>query len=255
MKIAVITGASSGMGREFARQLERAEDFDEMWLIARRADELNALAGELRSKSRVLPLDLEQEASCAAYQTLLAEVRPEIAVLVNAAGFGRFAALRNCTMAEIHGMMALNDRALVDMTMASLPYMGRGSRVYQLGSMSSFEPVPYMTLYGASKAFVLSFSRALNMELKPDGIRMMAVCPGWVQTPFFDRAKQDDTVSYIDRLYSPNEVVERALRDMARGKDLSICGLHVRLQVLMIKLLPHPLVMRIWCKQQKKPWK
>jgi short-subunit dehydrogenase len=80
----------------------------------------------------------------------------------------------------------------------------------------------------------------------------MAVCPGWVRTDFFDRAATDNTIVYYNRFYTPQQVVRRALRDMEKGKDVSICGFQVRAQVLLVKLLPHKLVMNIWCRQQKK---
>ena len=149
-------------------------------------------------------------------------------------------------------MIDLNCKAYVGMTYATLPYLHKGSEVYQLDSLSSFQPVPYICVYGATKAFVLSFSRALNVELKSRGIRMMAVCPGWVKTEFFDHAVTDDTITYYNKFFTPEQVITRALRDMKRGKDVSICGFSVRAQVFLTKLLPHKLIMKIWCKQQKK---
>jgi short-subunit dehydrogenase len=130
--------------------------------------------------------------------------------------------------------------------------MKEGGRIYQIDSLSSFQPVPYIGVYGATKAFVLSFSRALNVELKKRGIRVMAVCPGWVRTEFFDRAVTDDTITYYNRYYDSDEVVERALEDMKKGRDVSVCGFPTRMHVRLTKLLPHRLVMKIWCKQQKK---
>ena len=138
------------------------------------------------------------------------------------------------------------------MTYLTLPYMRAGGEIYQLDSLSSFQPVPYITVYGATKAFVLSFSRALNVELKKREIRCMAVCPGWVRTEFFDRAVRDDTITYYNRFFTPGQVVARALRDMKKGKDVSVCGASIRAQVRLTKLLPHRLVMKIWCRQQKK---
>ena len=107
-------------------------------------------------------------------------------------------------------------------------------------------------MYAATKAFVLSFSRSLNVELKKRGIRVLAVCPGWVRTEFFDRAVTDDTITYYNRYFDADEVVTRALRDMKKGKDVSVCGFSIRAQVLLTKLLPHRIVMKIWCMQQKK---
>jgi short-subunit dehydrogenase len=130
--------------------------------------------------------------------------------------------------------------------------MKAGSRVYQLGSLSSFQPVPYIATYGATKAYVLSFTRAINKELEERGIKIIAVCPGWVKTEFFDRAVTDDTIKYYNRFFTSEEVVRRAVYDMYKGRDVSVCGADIRAQVLLTKLLPHKLVMKIWCRQQGK---
>lgn len=250
MKIAVVTGASSGMGRCFVLSLDRDERFDEIWVVARRRDRLEALAGETRAKIRPIPLDLTLPESVSEYGSLLESEKPDVAVLVNAGGYGIFKAFTDMNEADIRGMIDLNSRALALMTYATLPYMKSGGRIYELGSLSSFQPVPCLAVYAASKAFVVSLSRALNVELKERGIRVMAVCPGWVKTEFFDRAKTDDTISYFNRYFTPEQVVGRALRDMKRGRDLSIAGFSVRFQVLLVKLLPHKLVMKVWCRQQ-----
>lgn len=252
MKIAVITGASSGMGREFAKRIEAQETFDEIWVIARRLERLEALASELNTKTRCLEMDLSERESLDAYAAFLEAEKPEVAVLVNASGFGKFGAFCDIPLEDQLGMIELNDKALVAMTYLTLPYMKAGGKIYQIDSLSSFQPVPYIGVYGATKAFVLSFSRALGVELRGRGIRVLAVCPGWVKTEFFDRAVRDDTISYYNHFYTAEEVVTRALKDMARGKDVSICGFRIRVQVFFTKLLPHRLVMKIWCKQQKK---
>ncbi|MDR0841628.1 MAG: SDR family NAD(P)-dependent oxidoreductase [Christensenellaceae bacterium] len=251
MKIAVVTGASSGMGREFVFALDRAEPFDEIWVIARREDRLAALQQNCRAAIRPLPLDLLAPDALTSYAALLKEHRPEVAVLVNASGFGRFALFAEEPLAAYNDMLDVNAKALMGMTYVTLPYLQSGGRIYQLGSLSSFQPVPYIAVYGASKAFVLSFSRALNVELRPRGIRSMAVCPGWVKTEFFDHALTDQTaVTYFNRFYTPEAVVRRAIKDMARGKDVSIAGFPVRFQVLLTKILPHKFVMWVWMKQQ-----
>ena len=176
----------------------------------------------------------------------------EVCALVNAAGFGKFGTFEDIPLEEQLNMIDLNCKALVAVTYITLPYMPKGSRVYQLGSLSSFQPVPYITTYGASKAFVLSFTRALGKELEGRGIRMIAVSPGWVKTEFFDRAVTDDTIKYYNKVFTSEEVVERAVHDMKRGRDVSVCGASIRAQVLLTKLLPHKLVMKIWCRQQGK---
>ncbi len=252
MKIAVITGASSGMGREFALRIDETEILDEIWVIARRQDRLEQLKNELTTKTRCISLDLSDRASLDSYASLLESEKPEVAVLVNGSGFGKFGAFCDIPLDEQMNMIDLNVKALVAMTYMTLPYMKEEGKIYQIDSLSSFQPVPYIGVYGATKSFVLSFSRALGVELKNRGIRVMAVCPGWVKTEFFDRAVCDDTITYYNHFYTPEQVVSRALYDMERGRDVSICGLRIRIQVFFTKLLPHRLVMKIWCKQQKK---
>ena len=255
MKIAIITGASSGMGREFVRQFSAYVSVDEVWAIARREDALKALQEICPVKVRPVVLDLCQNESFAALQTLLAQEKPDVKLLVNAAGFGKFGGFEKIPMAEELRMIDLNSKALVAVTRLVLPYMHPGSHVLQLDSLSAFQPVPYITTYGATKAFVLSYSRAMNAELKGTGIRMMAMNPGWVKTEFFNHAMETSTcdVQYFNRLYEADAVVKTGLRDLYHSsKDVSIHGLPVRNQVRLVKLLPHKLVMKIWMQQQKK---
>ena len=252
MKIAVITGASSGMGREFVYALDRDEEFDELWVIARREQRLLELKEKCRAKIRPIVLDLQQRESFALYRQLLEQERPEIAVLVNAAGFGLFGAFMDMDMDRQLDIIDLNSRALTAMCYMSVPYMAKGSRIYNMGSMSSWQPVPYINVYGASKAYVLNFSRALGVELKDRGIKVMAVCPGWITTEFFDHAIHDDTISYFNRYYPPEQVIEKALKDMKKGKNASVLGFPERVQVLLVKLLPVGFVMKTWCRQQGK---
>lgn len=252
MKIAVITGASSGMGREFVYALDKDEQFDELWVIARREERLLELRDKCRARIRPIVLDLQKRESFAAYKALLAQEKPEIAVLVNAAGFGLFGVFTEMDMDKQLDIVDLNSRALTAMCHMSIPYMTAGSRIYNMGSMSSWQPVPYINVYGASKAYVLNFSRALGVELKARGIKVMAVCPGWITTEFFDHAIHDDTVNYFNRYYSPKQVIDKALKDMKKGKNASVLGFPERVQVLLVKHMPVNFVMKTWCKQQGK---
>ena len=255
MKIAVVTGASSGMGREFVLQLAQQEHFDEIWAIARRKEALEALGGQTAVPVRAVPLDLLREESFAAYSALLQAEKPEVAVLVNAAGFGKFGSFDRIPMDETMKMIDLNCKALVQMTQRTIPYMKPGGRIVELDSLSAFQPVPYLNVYAATKAFVLSYTRGLGRELRSRGIRIMAVSPGWVKTEFFSHAFQTSTdqVQYFNRLYEAKDVVKTALKDLYHSaKDVSIHGLPIRVQVGLVKLLPHSLVMDIWEKQQKK---
>lgn len=252
MKIAVVTGASSGMGREFVLAVDKSFDLDEIWVIARRAERLNALREECKTPLRVLALDLSVRESFDEYAALLQQEQPQIRVLVNAAGYGLFGTFSELPLDGQLGISDLNDKALTAMCLLSLPYMQSGDAIVNLGSNSSWQPVPYIAVYAASKAYVLSFSRAIGRELKEKGIHVMCVCPGWVKTEFMDRAVHDDTVQYYDRWYTAKQVVDRAMRDLQKKKKVSILGAPVRRQVRLVKHLPVDLIMNIWCKQQGK---
>ena len=254
MTIAIVTGASSGMGREFVLQLSGYVNVDEIWVVARRKEALEALQAEVPVPVRPICLDLVQKESYRQLDALLKEENPDIRLLVNAAGFGKFGGYHKVALEEDLQMIDLNCKALVAVTRLCLPYMHSGSRILQLDSLSAFQPVPYITTYGATKAFVFSYSRAMNRELKKDGIRMMSMNPGWVKTEFFDHAMKTNSgeVQYFNRLYEAKDVVATGLRDLYRSrKDYSIHGLPVQIQVFLTKLVPHRFVMDIWQNQQK----
>lgn len=252
MKIALITGASSGMGREFVYGIDREYELDEIWVVARREDRLLELVEKCRAKIRAISMDLSDMVNIHRLGEMIAEEKPEIHILVNAAGYGLFGTYEEMDMDNQAGIVDLNDRALISVTHLCLPYMKKGDMIINMGSNSSWQPVPYIAVYSASKAFVLSFSRSLGRELKPRGIHVMCVCPGWIKTEFMDRAVHDNTVKYYDRWYTAEEVIEQALKDLKKRKTVSILGAPVRRQVRLIKFLPVKLVMDIWCKQQGK---
>lgn len=209
----------------------------------------------MRAKIRPIVLDLLDKNSLTQLKAMLEIEKPNVKVLVNAAGFGLFGTYTEMDMEKQLEIIDLNDRALTGMTYITLPYMSDGGQIYNMGSMSSFQPVPYINVYGASKAYVLSFSKALRVELCQRNIKVMAVCPGWIQTEFFSHAIHDNTVSYFNRYYGPKEVIEKAVKDMHRNKPVSILGLPERLQVFAVKIMPTWFVLKTWCKQQKKPFK
>ena len=256
MKIAVVTGASSGMGKEFALQLSGYVKVDEIWVIARRTEALESLKAQIPVPVRPISLDLCKEESFAAYAKLLEEEKPDVKLLVNAAGFGKFGDYDAISLEDDLRMIDLNCKSLVAMTRLTLPYMQSGSHVLQLDSLSAFQPVPFIATYGATKSFVLSYSRAVNAELKPKGIRMMTMNPGWVKTEFFNHALEtngEGRVKYYSKLWEAKDVVATGLKDLYKTKkDYSIHGLSVRNQVRLVKLLPHSMVMSTWISQQKK---
>lgn len=254
MKIAIITGASSGMGKEFVLQLSQYVQVDEIWTVARREDALKALQAAV--PVRPVPLDLCDSTSFGRLAALLEAEKPDVKLLVNAAGFGKMGRHDRIPVEEECRMIDLNCKALVAVTRLVLPYMRAGSHILQLDSLSAFQPVPYLTTYGATKSFVLSYSRAMNRELKPSGIRMMSMNPGWVKTEFFNHAFQTNSgseVQYFSTLWEAQDVVATGLKDLYRTrKDYSVHGFSVRMQVRLVKLLPHRMVMNIWQKQQKR---
>ena len=252
MKIAVITGASSGMGRDFAIAIDKEYDLDEIWVIARRKERLDELSGECRAAVRAVALDLLDPDSYDIYSELLKEAEPDVRFLVNAAGFGLFGEFTGMDLKKQLDIVELNDKALTAVTYLTLPYMKEGSHIINLASNSSWQPVPYMNIYAASKAYVMSFSRALGMELRGRRIHVMAVAPGWIKTEFFDTAVHDDTIRYFDRYYTSKQVIDQAMKDLRKKKPVSIMGLPVRMQVRLVKHLPVSLVMKTWCRQQGK---
>ena len=255
MKIAIVTGASSGMGKEFVLQLSKYVEVDEIWVIARRESALEALKATSTVPVRPISLDLCDPESFTVMAQLLEAEKPDVKLLVNAAGFGKFGDFRQIPLEEDWRMIDLNCKALVAMTRTVLPYMHSGSHILQLDSLSAFQPVPYITTYGATKSFVLSYTRGIHAELKKEGIRVMAMNPFWVRTEFFDHAfkTNDSQVQYFSRIYEAKDVVATGLKDLYKtGKQVSVHGWLPKGQVLLVKLLPHSLVMKIWMDQQKR---
>ena len=256
MGIAIVTGASSGMGREFVLQLKNYVAVDEIWVIARRQAALESLRDEVSVPVRPIMLDLCDTNSYDTYAKLLEAEKPDVKLLVNAAGFGKFGGFQRISLEDDCKMIDLNCKALVAMTRLTLPYMHAGSHILQLDSLSAFQPVPYITTYAATKSFVLSYSRGINRELKAQGIRCMAMNPGWVKTEFFNHAFQTNQseVQYFNWLYEAKDVVATGLKDLYKTKkDYSVHGFPIRMQVRLVKLLPHSMVMTTWLNQQKKP--
>ena len=332
-RIAIVTGASSGMGQWFARTASEYVKFDQLWIIARRADRLEALAAELGAAAagaaagdaagagtiagatagaaagdaagdaagtatgtaagagsvagaagatagdaagtatgtaagagasqeapqasfevRPVPMDLTSPQAIDSLAALLKEEGGEVVLLVNAAGFGKFQAVMDVPQQAACSMLQLNCEALMNMCRTMVPFMKSGAKILNIASVAAFQPVPYVTEYAATKAFVLNFSRGLWKELRPQGITVTALCPYWTRTEFFDVANNRDSkdrVSYFNAMYEPEDVVRRGWRDLMKGRDLSTFGFIARAQVVLVKLLPHRLVMCIWCRQQK----
>ena len=234
-KIAVITGASSGMGRRFAETVDSFDRFDEVWVIARHEKALEELRDRVPYPIRALALDLTDRRS---FRT-----------------FGKFRAVVDTPLEVNLNMTDLNCQAVVALCQLTAPYMPRGGQIINIASVAAFQPIPYINVYGATKAFVLSFSRALNRELRSRGVRVMALCPFWTRTAFFARATTEgggeSVVKKYVAMYEPEQLVQRAWRDARRCRDVSQFGFVARFQTALTKLLPHSLVMDVWMRQQK----
>jgi len=242
MKIAVVTGASSGMGREMIIQLwEHFDGFDEMWIIARRRERMDQLDCQLGVALRKFPLDLTLDRDRQILERALELEKPEVKFLVNAAGFGKIGKVEALSLYDETDMVRLNCEALCAVTHMVLPYMTGNSRIIQFASSAAFLPQPGFAVYSATKAFVLIYSRALNQELRGRNIYVTAVCPGPVRTEFFDIAETTGEIPLYKRLVmaNPRRVVAKAIRDSVAGRDISVYGVTMKAFRLLCKALPH----------------
>lgn len=248
MNCIIITGASSGIGQEFARQLDALfSDMDEIWLIARREERLETLSRELRTMCRIISMDLTKANEMELFGELLKKRRPCIRVLVNSAGFGLMGAVETLSLQEQTEMIRLNCTALTEMTYRCLPYMKKNSRIVQMASSAAFLPQKNFAVYAATKAYVLSFSQALREELRVRGICVTSVCPGPVDTEFFDRAEQYGKTLAVKKMtiVSAKRVVRQAVRDVCDRKAMSVCSFPIQAFRILCKILPQRVILRV----------
>ncbi|CAM3142945.1 SDR family NAD(P)-dependent oxidoreductase [Sporolactobacillus spathodeae] len=240
-RIALVTGASSGIGREIVKEIDRIyADIDEVWIISRRADRLNELAQQLIVHTKVFPIDLTDPESIEMLKNTLEADKPYIQLLVNAAGYGKYGKIGSLPLDEETGMIRLNCEALTAITSLSLPYIPVGGRIVLVASSAAFAPQPLFGIYAATKAYVLSYSRALNEELRPRKIAVTAVCPGPVATEFLGIAGPSNKGWFMDKLpkSSPEKEAEHALRDSRQGKPVSTYGPFASSFRIISKVLP-----------------
>lgn len=236
------------MGQEFAMQLDGLlHKVDEIWLIARRKDRLKELAEKLSISARVIPMDVSDEKDMFAFKKLLEVEEPVIRLLINCAGFGLMGKFDEISIEEQLGMVKVNCEALTKMTWYCVPYMKKNSRILQLASSAGFFPQKYFTVYAASKAYVLSFSRALREELKHKKIWVTAVCPGPVATEFFDIAERYGSTLAVKKMtmVSADRVVRTALKDSRDKKAVSVCSAPIKLFHTFTKIIPDSLILGV----------
>lgn len=250
MGIGIITGASSGLGRAYAQRLDKCMKLDELWLIARRGERLEALARELHCPCRVLCMDLSRRQSARDLQAMLRGENITVDILICAAGLGKFGRAEDMTLEENNAMIAVNCRAAVDVTRVCLPHMTKGGRILEICSSASFQPLPGLNIYAATKAFLTRYTRALRWELADRGIKVTAVCPGWIKTEFLDVArdtKNPDAVKHFSRLAQrPEAVAAWSLTMNALGRAVAVCGPAAAVQRVGTKLLPTSVTMALW---------
>lgn len=248
MKIAIVTGASSGIGREFVHQLEHFyKELDEIWVIARREDRLQELKKRMKTYVRIFVGDMTEELVYKQVLNRLENQCPDVRMLVNAAGFGKYGTVEEIAEEDKKlqlKMIDLNCRGLTQMVTVCLPYMSKGSRIINLASAAAFCPQSGFAVYAASKSYVLSFSRALHEELKNKEIYVTAVCPGPVQTEFFEQSGFSDSFTKEAVMVHAKDVVTQALVDAREKKDVSVYGTLMKSAEVAAKVLPHKVIMK-----------
>jgi short-subunit dehydrogenase len=247
MNTTLITGASSGIGEVFARKL--AARGRNVLLVARSEDKLITLCNELgRSNSiraQYVALDLSLPESAARLFEEAEQRGLEVDMLINNAGFGSMDEFSKLDLARELNMIDLNIKSLVELTHRFLQPMieRRQGSIINVASTAAFQPVPYMATYAATKAFVLSFSEALWEENRQHGIKVMALCPGVTETNFFEAARGQKPPARASQ--TPEEVVDTALRGLARGRGHIISGWTNFLMTQSERLAPRSLVTRL----------
>ena len=241
-KIAIITGASSGLGVEYYKAIQ-AEALDEIWIIARRENKLHEIAEQLgKIKTRVIPMDITLDSSIAQLKEILDGEKPDVKFLINNAGSGVIGNLDEADYRKQGFMVDLNVRALTEITVVTLPFMSEKSYIINTCSIASFVPNARMTVYSSTKAYVMSFTKALRYELKKRKINVTAVCPGPMSTEFLcvagiekGTSKTFDTLPYCD----PEKTALKGIKAAKRGKSVYTPRGFYKFYRVLAKVLPN----------------
>lgn len=248
MKTVIITGASSGLGREFFHAAAKRFPDAEFWLIARREDKLRETAAAAPGvKTRIIPADLASDEGLGGISALLEAERPELKLLVNNAGFGRLGNVGDIDPIVQRDMATLNCGSLAALSAMAVGYMGAGSCIVNVASIAAFVPTPRMSDYCSTKAFVLSFSKSMREEYRKKGINVLAVCPGPMTTEFLgvagitaENSKTFATLPYCNAA----SVAEKALAAAMRGCAVYTNRFIYKFYRVLSRIIPHGLFMK-----------
>ena len=249
MKIAIITGASSGLGTEFAFEVcKQRQDIEEIWLIARRAEKLADVAEKLPIKTKILALDITLPAAQTEYSELLKTEKADVKLLINNAGYGKLGDFDTISPEDNGGMIRLNCEALTVITALTLPFMNENSEIINSCSIASFVPNTRMAVYCSTKAYVMSFSRALRYELRKRKINCIAVCPGPMDTEFLKvagiskgKSRTFDTLPRVN----PKIMAAKSLKASAKKRAVYTNLTFYKFYRVLAKILPHSIVMKL----------
>ena len=245
MKIAIVTGASSGMGKWFSIYSPTYfKDIEEVWLVGRNMNRLLKVASHIKVSTKVFALDLCNADDMKEFKDAINKTSPEIQLLVNSAGMGIIGRFDEMTSEDASSMIRINCEVLTSVIYGCIDYMCEDSRIINLASAAAFICQPQFAVYAATKSYVLSLSQALYLELKPRKIFVTAVCPGCVDTPFFNTAEKYQPIKKYKKLFMANErsVVSLALWDSLKKKPMSVYGLSMNLFYVICKFLPIKLI-------------
>ena len=241
--IAIITGATGDIGEEFVKKL--ISEVDYVWAVGRNGNKLAALKDTYGDKIVLVKADLSDKDEIFSVCTKIEKEKPSIKYLVNNAGVAKMAPVSEFSLEEISNMLDINDKAATLMCRVCIPYMAKDSYILNIASASAFQPNPYIALYSASKAYLLSFTRSLNVE--NDDITCTAVCPGWVDTKMLPKTNKGKDIKYPG-MVTADQVVDAALKDCKKGKDVSVCSFYYRYMRFLSKVMPHRTLMKFWVK-------
>lgn len=237
MKTAIVTGASSGLGKQFALKLAEDKGIEKLWLIDISREGIGELAKTFPDKmAEAVAIDLTSPDDMEKLKKKLETERPEIAVMVNCAGFGQIGSFEEAPIKRLTGMIDLNLKALVELTHMTLPYMKKGSVIYNISSLNAYVPAPQTAVYSATKAGVAAFSQALFKELEPKGIHVIAVSPGPMDTQFMKTATNGASSSMPGSV-DPGDVVALAIKDAKAKKIVSAYGGATKFNMFMASIL------------------